>query len=205
VSGLLQPATWLDDWFLEAVWTNARNSGVQWKHGPPSRERVQEVVQGLVERLRYSRGAIPLDKLRDATRHYINSFVVAPTVTQNGPGANLFDFELAIPEEIRIENQILKSITFEFVINDERTRRAAFRGQEILRRLFEALFENACSTGRDSYLLFPRRMRERLATLTASESARVVCDYLASMTEGQALNLYSRLFEPSSDGEIGVV
>jgi dGTP triphosphohydrolase len=48
-------------------------------------------------------------------------------------------------------------------------------------------------------VLFLREMREELASRESDQSAtlRMVCDYLASMTEGQALQLYSRLFDPT--------
>jgi dGTP triphosphohydrolase len=51
--------------------------------------------------------------------------------------------------------------------------------------------------------LFPRPLRARLDTERDNQSAlaRVVCDYVASMTEGQALRLYARLFEPFSAAE----
>lgn len=200
-SGMLDPATWKTDWFAESVLTAVANApGVRWQAGPPSAETVDGVIRDLTARLYGWRAPVPLDVIRDATRHYINKFANAPTLRQRGSGATLFDFELEIDEAIRVENQVLKSITFEYVIDDARTRRLAFRGQEILRRLFHALFENAQQSGRDRLLLFPRDMRDRLDTLSTAESARVVCDYLASMTEGQALHLYSRLFEPSAEG-----
>lgn len=140
--------------------------------------------------------------IRDVTRHYIDRFATAIGVKKNGDGETLFDWDLHVDEQIRIENQVLKSITFAFVIDDAETRRLAFKGKEILRRL---LYENATCRGYERLLLFPRSMRDELDTLSAAQVARHVCDYLASMTEGQALRLYSRLFEPSAAAEFGHV
>jgi dGTPase len=205
-SGMLNPALWRNDWFLESVvGALAKAPGVRWKDGPPSAEVVEPVVRDLCDRLSDEEPPIPLDVIRDQMRHYIDKFATAGTLVETGDGSSLFDFKLDIPEEIRIENQILKSITFEYVIDDATTRRQAFKGQEILRRLFAALLENTQQSGRDRLLLFPREQRPRLDTLSEVEAARAVCDYLAGMTEGQALRLYAQLFEPSAGAAPGHV
>ena len=200
-SGMLQPSLWDRSWFVESIHAAVcKAPGIRWQSGPPSRQTVEGIVRELQGRLAYGEGgSIPFDVIRDATRHYINRFVVSPTVNAVGPGNSLFDFKLDISEQLRIENQVLKSITFEYIIDDAHTRQLAYKGQEILRSLFEALYENALSPGRDRFLLFPRGRRGTLATMPETELARATCDYLASMTEGQALQLYARMFEPSSE------
>lgn len=72
-------------------------------------------------------------------------------------------------------------------------------GERVILRLYDELLANATTRHRrDRFLLFPRPLRDRLAMETDNQSAlaRLVCDYVASMTEGQALRLYARLFEP---------
>jgi dGTPase len=75
---------------------------------------------------------------------------------------------------------------------------SAYAFEAILTRLFRVLQENT-EAKKERYVLFPREMREELASRESDQSAtlRMVCDYLASMTEGQALQLYSRLFDPT--------
>jgi dGTPase len=143
---------------------------------------------------------IPQDVIREATRAYIDKFARAPTVTADATVETSFDFKLEIPEEIRVENQVLKSITFEFIIRDPRTTQIFHKGERIITRLFDELYANASSSSIDRFLLFPRRLREQLTVMRDDPSslARIVCDHIASMTEGQALKLYSRLFEPFS-------
>ncbi len=207
-SEMLQPWRWGTDAFVETIWDAVTKAPIRWPNGPPSRDQITPIIDDLTKRLTDpldEAETVPLDVVRDVTRHYIDKFATAATLERTGPGNSLFDYELRIDEQIRIENQVLKSITFEFVVDDAETRRLAFKGKEILRKLFGALYENATSNARDRLLLFPRPMRDGLDTLDNSQAARAVCDYLACMTEGQALRLYSQLFEPSASAEFGHV
>lgn len=100
---------------------------------------------------------------------------------------------------------MLKAITIEYLLKSEVTAGVFHKGEEIVTRLFDALCE-CCHAPkpRDRYLLFPRRLRPRLRSLSDNQSAqlRVICDYLAGLTEGQARHLYSRFFEPGH-GHLG--
>lgn len=209
-SGMLQPWRWKTDAFVKRICeATAATPGIRWKDGPPDHDVVEPILAELTKRLTDPLDdveAVPLDVIRDVSRYYIDRFATAPTVVRDGDGNSLFDYQLDIDEAIRIENQVLKTITFQYVVNDAETRRLGFKGKEILRGLFGALFENALPEAkRDRLLLFPRELREGLDTLSESQTARAVCDYLAGMTEGQALRLYSQLFEPSAATEFGHV
>jgi len=64
--------------------------------------------------------------------------------------------------------------------------------------LDDALYSNAApGAGASRYELCPRDLRTDLAEHADDPGgrARIVCDYVASMTEGQAITLCSRLFE----------
>jgi dGTPase len=200
ISGLLQPALWKTDEFRERVWRTTCNAPVKWKDGPPSPEQVNRILDELVGRIPTA-FAVPKDVLREVTRHYIDKFATAGELTVHGDEADPFGTKFEVPEEIRVENQVLKSITFEFVIDDQRTTTLAFKGREIVRRLFEALYENTTgAVGRHRFLLFPQELRATLRSFESDEFdlARATCDYIAGMTEGQAVHLYKRLFEPAA-------
>ena len=208
ISGLLQPSTWRSDEFASAVWGSVCAAPVRWKDHPPGQEFVASVLSSVLDRLGDHRAVIPKDVIREFTRHYIDKFAVAGSLALKGSGSSLFDFVLDVPEEMRAENQVLKSITFEFVIRDQRTTTLAFKGREIIRRLFDALYENTqLSAGKDRYLLFPRELRSVLRGYEGDEQdlARATCDYIASMTEGQAMLLYRRLFEPTAGSPFELV
>ncbi|WP_198016816.1 dGTP triphosphohydrolase [Rubidibacter lacunae] len=158
------------------------------------RDRVGEILQELRDRLEQ-----PDSTIREVMRYYINRFVtsIAVIATRKRP-RSLFDFRLEIPEAVRHECEAFKLLTLEFIICDERTSTLARKGREILTRLFHILFENASPcAGELRYVLFPRAVRPTLAAVADDEAirARLVCDRLAGLTDGQALRLYNRLLE----------
>jgi dGTPase len=204
LSGYLQPATWNSDGFLRAVYRSVRAAPIRWQNGPPSEDDVAGYVRPLVDAYAKWAPDIPMDVIRETSRSYIDKFARAGEVEHTGTTGSSFDFQLVVPEAIRVENQVLKSITFEFIIRDHRTVQIFHKGEQIVLRVFEELLENATTRQRsDRFLLFPRPLRDRLTIDRDNQSAlaRLVCDYVASMTEGQALRLYSRLFEPFSASE----
>jgi dGTPase len=199
LSGLLVPSIWLNEDFLASLHKSVCDApGIRWASGPPDVETITRIVEDLLKQLRdYTAPSIPRDVLREMTRHYIDRFATAGSVESVGAGSSAYDFVLNVPEEIRVENQVLKSITFEYVIHDARTTTIMYKGREILRSLFATLFEEA---KKGEFWLFPRDRREELDSLKGRPDAlaRVICDDIATMTEGQAVKLYGRLFEPET-------
>jgi dGTPase len=188
-SGFLLPSMPLEriaDW----VWYRLQLTAVP---DNLTRERVVAILGELKGRLDQ-----PDATIREVTGYYIDRFVssirIVPTQRPEGP----FDYTLAVPEDIRQECAVFKALTLEFIILDERTTTLAYKGREILSRLFRVLLENADpSAGKQRFELFPRAMRPQLEQQAVGEAgyARTICDYLAGMTDGQALRLYRRLFE----------
>ena len=97
------------------------------------------------------------------------------------------------PNRVRIE--ALKAFESYKVINNPRVTTLAHKGKEVLRRLFAVLDQ-----GQESIGLFPEDHGEHYenALLNGDETARkrVICDFLAGMTDSYALRFYSRLFVP---------
>jgi dGTPase len=204
LSGYLQPAIWGSDPFLRNVHSNVLRAPIKWQDGPPSEREVASYIKPLYDRYAKWAPDIPMDLIRETSRKYIDKFQRAGDVEVIEEGATSFDFRLNLPEEVRVENQVLKSITFEYILRDPRTLQIFHKGERIILKLFEELWTNATKRDRrDQFLLFPRGLRPQLAMERDNQSAlaRVVCDHIASMTEGQALRLYARLFAPFSASE----
>ena len=72
------------------------------------------------------------------------------------------------------------------VICDVKTQRVEYKGQRILMDLFDML---SCDPTR----LLPKSVAERWKQTGAQHQPRVICDYLASMSDGQAFKLYQSL------------
>ena len=97
------------------------------------------------------------------------------------------------PNRVRIE--ALKAFESYKVINNPRVTTLGHKGKEVLQRLFAVLDQ-----GQESIGLFPEDHGEHYenALLNGDEAARkrVICDFLAGMTDSYALRFYSRLFVP---------
>jgi dGTPase len=201
-SGLLQPATWKSDQFAETVYRSVAEAPRVWvDEEAPSHEEVNAVLGELYDALAEWAPEIPLDVIRELSRGFINEFVLAGEVVATAPGETLFDFKLEIPKGVRLRNQVLKAITVEYLLRSEITAGVFFKGHEILDRLFQALHDSCLrEPPRDRFLLFPRRMRPQLRSAEDSQGDlhRLICDYLAGLTEGQVRKLYARFFEPGN-------
>ena len=121
------------------------------------------------------------------TRDLIHEFASAVSLQPDGH----IDAELV--SRVRIE--VLKAFESYKVIFNPRVTTLGHKGKEVLRRLFAVLDQ-----GRESIGLFPEDHGEdyERALINSDETARkrVICDFLAGMTDSYAMRFYSRLFVP---------
>jgi dGTPase len=76
----------------------------------------------------------------------------------------------------------------------------------MLERLFEALLENYTEKGGNPPRLVSPKLEKRLkAADTVTEKARLLCDYLAGMTDSFAIKTYRRLFDPGFGSIVDIV
>ncbi|HYD99181.1 MAG TPA: anti-phage deoxyguanosine triphosphatase [Alphaproteobacteria bacterium] len=121
----------------------------------------------------------------------VNFFIVSCRLEPVGLfETSLLDWNARMPEAPRALLRSLATIVMEEVIQRPAVQRLEFRGQALVRRLFEVL-----ATDPERFL--PREYRDDLAA-ARSESARlrVVCDYVSGMTDDHATRLYERFFVP---------
>lgn len=87
---------------------------------------------------------------------------------------------------IRLEIAVLKHLTYVLLIQSSRFKLVAYRGTQIVSTLFDALAENPD--------LLPEDIRERWEQAeNDSQRLRVVCDFIAGMTDRYAVEFYARL------------
>jgi dGTPase len=96
---------------------------------------------------------------------------------------------------------MLKSLTWEYVVDDPRLATQQHGQRTVIRRLFE-IYTEAAGHER-TWNLFPPLYREELVRISdgadgADERARLVVDLIASMTERQAGHMFERLTGSSS-------
>ena len=76
----------------------------------------------------------------------------------------------------------------------------------MLRRLFERMFENYDVRNKKTRSLVPRSIHESLIVKNnQAERSRLLCDYIAGMTDHHATRIYRRLFDPTYGSLVDLV
>jgi dGTPase len=100
--------------------------------------------------------------------------------------------KLLIDPEVRFEIDVLKHLTYELHIKSPRLKLIEYRGKQIVHDLFDCFYNDAEGE------LLPNDWRDRLRAISTFGSreemrSRLICDYIAGMTDAYALDVYSRL------------
>ena len=107
---------------------------------------------------------------------------------------------------MKAESGLFKRLAFEVVFLSPQLKQLEHKGSRMLRQLWEVLGERYVTggtiDGQDFQLLPADTAAEIAETVDAAGKARLVCDFLAGMTDGYAARTYKRLFSPDF-GSIG--
>ncbi len=94
---------------------------------------------------------------------------------------------ITFSKEMAAKNRVLKDFLYENFYFHYRVSRMAAKAERMLEELFHAYLNNP--------RILPKEVRERMAL---QSPARVVCDYIAGMTDRFALQEHQRLFDPGT-------
>jgi len=132
---------------------------------------------------------------KSAMRSILNELIISVSVRKSGDKRRAdFCWDLVVPNEARILSVLCKSVIWEAVITDPRVAAMSTKGREILRDLFHLLLEEVVE--KESSALFPRYYRptiEECFRKGENEAARAVCNFLALLTDMDALRLHALL------------
>lgn len=110
---------------------------------------------------------------------------------------NRHAFSLVVNENIRKEAEFYKKVARELVFWSPQLRQLEHKGDRILERIFETFLAFAIDPKSVDFSLFPTSVEKSvLLENNPQQRARVMCDYLAGMTDGFAIRTYKRLFDP---------
>lgn len=102
------------------------------------------------------------------------------------------DNRIRVDQDTRILVTLLKELTWQYVIHHHRLSLQQLGQRRVIRTLFEVFIDAAMKTGNE--LPFPLEYQEQLAGAEdAGQKVRLVVDFIASMTEQQAVEVYSRV------------
>ena len=186
-SGLIVPEHFTNPRLLEKIAEAAIKRGAAGCDGG----EVQEFVQELFTHLPGGTARHLKEQRKRLTSHLIHRCIVNTQVKAR-PEAPAYPLTLDIDERVKREVAILKAVEYVVLIRNPRVTTLEYKGKLIVTNLFRALAQD------DSGDLLPEEVRERWEEVRHDDQARlrVVCDYIAGMTDLYALKLYARLFEP---------
>ena len=127
-------------------------------------------------------------RVRTMTAAMIGGYVRAVTLK---PDRDADGQCVLVGSERRMEITMLKELTWGYVIDDNSLATQQEGQRQVIRELFD-IFSNAAIT--QEWRIFPLSTRETLAEAsTDHDKLRVACDFIAGLTEQQAVDLFRRL------------
>ncbi len=156
-------------------------------------------VEALLRRIRERR-------LEASSGRRIGEFITACEIEEDAehPLAGLshrYRYRLRVDAAVRKESALYKDLALQAVFRSERLQQLEHKGDAVLRRLFKVLrsrYLDDPEEGDDEagLRLLPEALEAELERETDGwRRARLICDYVAGMTDGQALRMYRRLFD----------
>lgn len=123
------------------------------------------------------------------------SYLIARRMTKIGVKVNESEPALSkveIPDDVRFEIDVLKHLTYELHIKSPRLRLVESRGHQVVSELFKSFDEDKAG---DLLPLDWRQRQKAFSEFLEHEAfrKRLICDYIAGMTDAYALDMYARL------------
>ena len=110
---------------------------------------------------------------------------------------NRHAFRLLIDPLVREEAEFYKQVARELVFWSPQLRQLEHKGDRILERVFETFLTFSIHPESADFSLFPAGVEKAIRSeCQTNQRVRVMCDYLAGMTDGFAIRTYKRLFDP---------
>ena len=137
---------------------------------------------------------------------YIRSTELVPDSNFLSGATHRYRFRLVIDPVVKAESKLFKKLAFENVFLSPQLKQLEHKGNHLLHGLWDVLEKRYVTggaiDGQDFQLLPEDAASEISQAETVEKKARLVCDFLAGMTDGYAARMYKRLFTPDF-GSIG--
>ena len=153
-------------------------------------------------------GQATVDQLADAISANIERFLsikigqfiqacsLVPASNFLNDRTNRYAFDLEIDEFSKRQSELYKAIALELVFRAPQVVQLEAKGDFMLQRLFEKMHENY-SRDKPEHLI-PSSVHDAIASKQSDEEkARLLCDYIAGMTDHHATRIYRRFFDPN--------
>ncbi|MBM2609611.1 deoxyguanosinetriphosphate triphosphohydrolase family protein [Pasteurella multocida] len=146
-------------------------------------EWIQKHIDAITEKLFSDQHYLRKNAIGALVNYFITSVRWTLTDDFNEP---LLRYNAQLPAEVEAVLQIFKAFVRDHVILNVDTQRIEYKGQRILTEMFQ-IFES------DPERLLPRNTAKRWQQASKEGKKRVICDYMAGMSDAYALRVYQQL------------
>ena len=137
---------------------------------------------------------------------YIKSTQLVEQTNFMSAESNRYRFGLEVSKDVQQESALFKKLAYEVVFLSPELKQLEHKGSYILRKLWELLetrYVKEESIDGQFFPLLPKNDEQEIEKAEGEAGrARLICDLMAGMTDGSAVRMYRRLFEPGF-GSIG--
>jgi dGTPase len=132
---------------------------------------------------------------------WIGQFIQACRLARSdspvGELTNRHRFRLEVDQRLREVCSLHKRIAIDLIFKSPSLQQIEFKGGHILTELFSAYADHLIGSHSRSLRLLPEPICSWIEAATQPrQKQRLLCDHLSSLTDGQAIRAYKRLFEP---------
>ncbi|MBX7151458.1 dNTP triphosphohydrolase [bacterium] len=108
-----------------------------------------------------------------------------------------YAYRLDIQPEVREESDLYGAISRELVFWSPQIYQLEYKADYMIRKLFQSFAEHYLVNPDSNTVLLPSHTEKNVrAEKDIRKRARLICDYIAGMTDGFAVRTYKRLFDP---------
>jgi len=137
---------------------------------------------------------------------YIQSATLHEDINCMSHLTNRYRYNVVVDEEARLESKIFKRLAYDVVFLSPELKQLEYKGNHLLEQLWGVLktrYIDGENIGGQDFQILPQADADEIeSTSDINMRARLVCDFLAGMTDGYAARMYKRLFVPDF-GSIG--
>lgn len=168
----------------------------QWAEGRSLKRVEEESIHSLLDTIK--KGNIEA-RLSNKIGHFIQACELKKTQNFLSEKTNRYAFRLEINPDSLAECELYKKLCFDLIFESPHIQQIEFKGGRMLQMLFEAYFKHYVDRiGQVNALRILPSKVDRWVQAEDNPVAKIrrICDYLADMTDLQAIRTYRRLFEP---------
>lgn len=183
--------------FLNATFARWTQKGIQSEYS--TQEKREPLIHAFINiiaqlksiRTPYDGSHAQKAYLRNFTSRYVSRYINAVSLCDPEDNAGHI---IQIRQDALYEVKMLKELTWHYVMRSPALTAQKHGQQHMIETLFRTFHSAALASQPQDWDIFPFGYRERLeATDEALERSRIVVDFIAGMTETQAIQMYQRL------------